>query len=156
MDQPIPWNQNFNPERARLEEENLARLNELINRSGPNIDFESDYFKNIMTRAFNIYQTYPYNNLRSWRSINNSQDEINQVQVGQIINLNVSGGGWVSWFYFRPDSNNYVIACLPSFENSNISIHSVMNTPLRVAFDNNINFEFDNNINFNFDNIPQT
>jgi hypothetical protein len=96
--------------------------------------------------------------LRSWRTINNSQDEINQVQVGQIINLNVSGGGWVSWFYFRPDSNNYVIACLPSFENSNISIHSVLVNPLRVAFNEQdyVNNNF-NNYNFDFDlNVPQT
>ncbi len=156
MNQQIPINQHYNADRNQLEQENLARLNELRNRTGPHINVESDDFKNIITRAFNIYQTYPYNNLRSWRTINNSQDEINQVQVGQIINLNVSGGGWVSWFYFRPDSNNYVIACLPSFENSNISIHSVLVNPLRVAFDNNINFD-NNNYNFDFDsNVPQT
>jgi hypothetical protein len=148
MGSQFPWIQYYNLDRNHLEEENLVRLNQLRNQFGPNIDVQSDDFKNIMTRAFNIYQSYPYNNLRSWRSINNSQNEINQVQVLEIINLDVSGGGWVNWYYFRPDSNNYVIACLPSFENSNISIHSVMNNPLII--DNS-----DNNNNI-VSNIPQT
>jgi hypothetical protein len=149
MGSQLPLNQLDNIEINQLEEENLVRLNELRNQFGPNIDVRSDDFKNIMTRAFNIYQSNPYNNLRTWRSINNSQDEINQVQVLEIINLDVSDGGWVNWYYFRPDSNNYVIACLPNHNNSNISIHSVLDNPLILN-----NNDLDNNDIVS--NIPQT
>lgn len=135
MGSQFPLIQHYDLDRNHLEEENLVRLNELRNQFGPNIDVQSDDFKNIMTRAFNIYQSYPYNNLRSWRSINNSQNEINQVQVLEIINLDVSGGGWVNWYYFRPNHNDYVIACLPTNNDSNISIHSVLDNPL--ILDNN-------------------
>ena len=139
MGSQFPLNQLNNLEINLLEEENLVRLNELRNQFGPNIDVQSDDFKNIMTNAFNIYQSNPYNNLRTWRSINNSQNEINQVQVLQIINLHVSGGGWVNWYYFRPNHNNYVIVCLPNHNNSNISIHSVLDNPLIL------NNDLDNN-----------
>ncbi len=156
MDVPVPWLAQRNPERDLLEQENLDRLNELKNRIGPNMDVRSDDFKNIMFNAFNIYQTYPYNNLRTWRSISTSQNEINQVQVGQIINLYVNGGGFVNWYYFRPNSNNYVIACLPAFDNSNISIHTVMDNPLRIDNRENPNY-YENSNDFGIiQNMPQT
>lgn len=146
MGSQFPLNQLDNLERNNLEEENLVRLNELRNQFGPNIDVQSDDFKNILTRAFNIYQSNPYNNLRTWRSINNSQNEINQVQVLQIINLDVRGGGWVNWYYFRPNHNNYVIACLPSNNDSNISIHSVLDNPLILHNDLDNNNDIVSNI----------
>ena len=46
---------------------------------------------------------------RTFRNIENTQDEIDSVEPGQYIPLYVSGGGMANWYYFRPNHTQHVL-----------------------------------------------
>ena len=79
---------------------------------------------------------------RSFRNIENTQQQIDSVEPGQYIQLYISGGGMVLWYYFRPNLTQHVLITITTFENeSNVIVSKLSEQRPQVNFREQNDFE---------------
>ena len=80
---------------------------------------------------------------RSFRNIEIPQYQIDLVEPGQYIPLNVSGGdGWANWYYFRPNQTQHVLITITIFVNeSNVTVSEVSEQRPQTDFREENDFE---------------